>query len=43
MLNNFLLTLFDKYAQLLKKRFSDDFQEVCVCSRSLMLNLGFFC
>jgi exocyst complex component 6 len=28
MLDNFLLTLFDKYADLLKRRFSDDFQEV---------------
>ncbi|PBP20252.1 exocyst complex component [Diplocarpon rosae] len=27
-LDNFLLTLFDKYAELLKKRFSDDFQEI---------------
>lgn len=26
-LDTFLLTLFDKYAELLKKRFSDDFQE----------------
>lgn len=26
-LDMFLLTLFDKYAELLKKRFSDDFQE----------------
>ncbi|KAK4944953.1 hypothetical protein LTR28_008124, partial [Elasticomyces elasticus] len=26
-LDSLLLTLFDKYAQLLKKRFSDDFQE----------------
>ncbi|KAL1999521.1 hypothetical protein VTN02DRAFT_4384 [Thermoascus thermophilus] len=26
--DNFLLTLFDKYAELLKKRFSDDFQEI---------------
>ena len=29
MLDNFLLTLFEKYAELLKRRFSDDFQEVC--------------
>lgn len=28
MLDTFLLTLFDKYAELLKRRFSDDFQEV---------------
>lgn len=27
-LDDFLLTLFEKYADLLKKRFSDDFQEV---------------
>ncbi|OWP05061.1 hypothetical protein B2J93_631 [Marssonina coronariae] len=27
-LDNFLHTLFDKYAELLKKRFSDDFQEI---------------
>jgi exocyst complex component 6 len=26
--DEFLLTLFEKYAELLKKRFSDDFQEV---------------
>lgn len=26
--DDFLLTLFGKYAELLKKRFSDDFQEV---------------
>jgi len=30
MLDNFLLKLFDKYAELLKKRFSVDFQEVSV-------------
>lgn len=29
MLDNFLLILFDKYAELLKRRFSEDFQEVC--------------
>lgn len=29
MLNSFQLTLFYKYAELLKRRFSDDFQEVC--------------
>jgi exocyst complex component 6 len=28
MLDNFLLTLFDKYAELLKRTFSDDFQEI---------------
>ena len=28
MLDNFLLKLFDKYAELLKERFSVDFQEV---------------
>lgn len=28
MLDNFLLILFDKYAELLKRRFSEDFQEV---------------
>lgn len=28
MLDNFLLTLFEKYAELLKRRFSEDFQEV---------------
>lgn len=27
--DKFLLTLFEKYADLLKKRFSDDFHEVC--------------
>ena len=27
-LDTFLLTLFDKYAELLKRRFSEDFQEV---------------
>lgn len=27
-LDNFLLTLFEKYAELLKRRFSEDFQEV---------------
>ena len=27
-LDSFLLILFEKYAELLKKRFSDDFQEV---------------
>jgi hypothetical protein len=26
--DDFLLVLFEKYAELLKKRFSDDFQEV---------------
>lgn len=28
-LDKLLLTIFDKYAQLLKQRFSEDFQEVC--------------
>lgn len=28
-LDSFLLKLFEKYAELLKRRFSDDFQEVC--------------
>ncbi|KEZ44890.1 hypothetical protein SAPIO_CDS3025 [Scedosporium apiospermum] len=28
MLDNFLLTLFNKYAELLKRRFSEDFQEI---------------
>jgi hypothetical protein len=28
MLDNFLLTLFGKYAELLKRRFSEDFQEI---------------
>ena len=28
MLDNFLLTLFEKYAELLKRRFSEDFQEI---------------
>ncbi|KAI9757852.1 MAG: hypothetical protein M4579_003288 [Chaenotheca gracillima] len=28
MLDSFLLTLFEKYAELLKRRFSDDFQEI---------------
>lgn len=29
MLDTFLLALFSKYAELLKRRFSEDFQEVC--------------
>lgn len=29
MFDNFLINLFEKYAELLKRRFSDDFQEVC--------------
>lgn len=29
-LDDFLLDMFDKYAELLKKRFSEDFQEVSV-------------
>lgn len=32
MLDDFLLVLFDKYAELLKKRFSEDFQEVRTAS-----------
>jgi hypothetical protein len=37
MLDNFLLTLFEKYAELLKRRFSDDFQEVyCAVSIGLL-------
>lgn len=28
MMNNFQLKLFDKYAELLKRRFGEDFQEV---------------
>jgi hypothetical protein len=31
-LDTFLLRLFDKYAELLKRRFSEDFQEVCMFS-----------
>jgi len=31
-LDGFLLTLFEKYAELLKRRFSEDFQEVCINS-----------
>jgi hypothetical protein len=33
-LDNFLLKLFEKYAELLKRRFSDDFQEVCETTSS---------
>lgn len=33
MLDNFLLSLFEKYAELLKRRFSEDFQEVCSLDR----------
>lgn len=29
-LDNFLLVLFEKYAELLQERFSDDFHEVCI-------------
>jgi exocyst complex component 6 len=38
-LDTFLLTLFEKYAELLKRRFSDDFQEVSFFShlRSIYL------
>lgn len=35
MLDNFLLKLFDKYAELLKRRFSVDFQEVSRFAHSL--------
>lgn len=35
-LDGFLLVLFEKYAELLQRRFSDDFHEVCV----LLLSLG---
>jgi hypothetical protein len=34
-LDNFLLKLFEKYAELLKRRFSDDFQEACGLSISV--------
>ena len=41
MLNSFQLTLFHKYAELLKRRFSEDFQEVSglgrECAISFML------
>ena len=36
-LDNFLLVIFDKYAELLKKRFSDDFEEVCKNAPSLRM------
>lgn len=36
-LDVFLLTLFDKYAELLKRRFSEDFQEVSAPSISIPL------
>ena len=36
-LDNFLLKLFDKYAELLKKRFSEDFQEVSVFPLSIKI------
>jgi len=35
-LDTFLLKLFEKYAELLKRRFSDDFQEVCSRLRFLI-------
>ncbi|KAI9746449.1 MAG: hypothetical protein M1818_000162 [Claussenomyces sp. TS43310] len=35
-LDSFLLTLFEKYAELLKRRFSDDFQEVIVSTDDYM-------
>ena len=41
MLDSFLLTLFYKYAELLKRRFSEDFQEVCYYSPPLA-HLGTF-
>lgn len=34
-LDSFLLALFDKYTELLKRRFSEDFQEVGIPSSSL--------
>lgn len=40
-LDSFLLALFDKYAELLKRRFSEDFQEVSafsVTTKGLTLN-----
>lgn len=39
MLDDFLLVLFDKYAELLKKRFSEDFQEVRTTSSLAQLEL----
>ncbi|KAL8641606.1 MAG: hypothetical protein Q9228_001605 [Teloschistes exilis] len=39
-LDTFLLTLFDKYAELLKKRFSDDFQEANI--RNFLNQFYFF-
>jgi hypothetical protein len=42
-LDNFLLKLFDKYAELLKKRFSEDFQEVSVFPFSTKIVLLLTC
>lgn len=36
MLDSFLLMLFHKYAELLKRRFSDDFQEVYYALRPVV-------
>ena len=41
-LDTFLLTLFEKYAELLKRRFSDDFQEVSRCFWKFLLFSRFF-
>ena len=38
-LDGFLLVLFEKYAELLQRRFSDDFHEVCVWLLSLVIVL----
>jgi exocyst complex component 6 len=35
--DNFLLSLFEKYAELLKRRFSDDFQEVHIFHPTLFV------
>jgi len=37
-LDGFLLKLFEKYAELLKRRFSDDFQEVSSMNSSRALD-----
>jgi hypothetical protein len=34
-LDTFLLALFDKYAELLKRRFSEDFQEASTCGKEM--------
>lgn len=39
-LDTFLLKLFDKYAELLKRRFSEDFHEVCRCPTSAPFTLA---